>query len=153
MYTAAVLKEVSVDLLKSVVRNTTDLEQTGFVFKTTNESPLPHHMTINLGDFSPSLNDRSILWKPAELQFNQIVFDKVLGICAAPIIRAKSLDKNGNIGLEVRTCNKRPHVTCCLIPGTKPKMSNDMLEIPTPETVIIDLDQVYILDAVVQVCR
>lgn len=149
MYTAAVLSQLSADLLKWIVRGTSDLEQWGFEFKTERGDPLPHHMTINLGDFDYSLNNGfTLLNCPVQLTVEEIVYNHVLGVCAAPVIKMVGLGDD-----EIKTVNAIPHITLCIKTGSKPVISNKMLETPSPHTRRRKLDKQYILEAIVEVVK
>lgn len=144
MYTAAVLSEISANLLKWIVRASTTLEKDGFRFCTAN-GVLPHHMTINLGELDASLNSPTILDQDVTLSFQEIYFDYTLGVCAAKIIEAKLQD-----GYPIYSNNDVPHVTACMKPDSKPKFSNKLF-LTSQHTEKVKLDQVYHLDARVKI--
>jgi hypothetical protein len=144
MYTAAVLTDVSANLLKWMVRALTKLEEEGFVFQTEQGNPLPHHMTINLGAFDHALNDvMTTKGCPIKLTVEEIVYNHVIGVCAAPVVRAEGIGED-----DIKTANAVPHITLCIKPGSKPMLSNKMLESPNPHTVRIKLDAAYVLESV-----
>jgi hypothetical protein len=157
MYTAVVLSEMSADLLKWIVRATADLEVSGFHFQTAQGTPLPHHMTVNLGGFDEKLNRPEMMqdFARAELEIAEIVYDHDLGVCAAPVLRAACRVVYGEEGgwEEIKTTNAVPHVTLCIKAGCKPVYSNKMLESPGPHTVRVKLDKTYRLEGEMEVCQ
>lgn len=158
MYTAAVLTPMSAMALEWMVKAKLGLQDQGFVFKTAQGQRLPHHMTINLGKLDEKLNSREIMGKKAELMVERLVYSDTLGVCAAPVLFAKALMNEGE-GLEkgdwvdVVSNNPEPHITCCIKPQSKPKLSNQMLEFPSPLTVTVQLDEPVWLEAVIQECQ
>lgn len=148
MYTAAVLMPMSAQLLKWMTKAIFKPEKDCFVFQTEQKQALPHHMTINLGKFATNLNDPICLGSRAELRVDCLYIDYSLGVCAAKVHLAQLAS-----GKEIKTENKVPHITICLVPGVKPMTSNIMLEKlgdPDCETVAHPLDQTYVLDAIIQ---
>jgi hypothetical protein len=145
MYTAAVLSPTSAQLLKWIMRGTIALEGEGFVTETAQGHPLPHHMTINMGNLDSSLNPKAILGEPVILEIDRLVYNYTLGVCAAKVTRAAHSYKSW----KIKSANIVPHITVCIKPGSKPMFSNQMLETPSPHNVEVELDQPYELDAVV----
>jgi len=148
MYTAAVLAPMSAQLLKWITKALIRPEKDRFVFQTEQKQPLPHHMTINLGEFDQNLNDPSCLGSRVELRIDCIYINYCIGVCAAKVHLAQLPS-----GKELKVENKVPHVTICLVPGTKPMSSNTMLESlgdPASQTFSYPLDQTYFLDATIQ---
>lgn len=119
MYTAIVLDEKSVGILKNISRQL-DLE--GFVYETPQGEPLPHHMTINLGPLDKSLNNPKILGKKAKLVVDGLWFSREIRACAARVIYAHCGDD------EIQSFNEQSHVTICLLPPAKPVQSNDLFD-------------------------
>jgi hypothetical protein len=150
MYTAAILNPVSAGLLRWIVK-AHGLENKGFSFKTPQNTEVPHHMTINLGPIDVNLNDEEILEKPALLHVDQIVWSHEIGACAARVVKAEvEMRKFPAIYWEtIDTINAHKHITICLKNGVKPFLSNKLFE---SDSEIIQLDEVYKLDAVVDVC-
>jgi hypothetical protein len=122
MYTAAVLLPDSAQKLKNFVESQNKMELLGFEYKTPSGQSLPHHMTINLELFDPDLNPPELLGQEAELHVDTIWMSEEIGVCAAEV----SIAKSGTT--EVRSSNKRKHITICLKPPAKPFHSNKMLE-------------------------
>jgi hypothetical protein len=147
MYVAAVLSEESVKLLRSIIEE--NLKLTDFQFETSRGDPLPHHFTINLGSFDEGLNAREILGKPATLRFDQISYDKTLGVCAIPVSAEVIISDSKRVSLH--TSNEFPHVTCCITPKSKPMLSNEMFEKTKHFTLL--LPKHYILEAIVAECQ
>lgn len=145
MFTAAVLQPNSAALLKWIMRGTLDLESEGFQLTTKAGDPLPHHMTLNMGRFDESLNPRAMLGQSVVLHVDRLVADPQLGVCAAPVNLAEWQ------GGEVRTVNTHPHITVCLKPGSKPMLSNEMLN-RLSNVKVFPLDEVYRLEAIVEEC-
>lgn len=134
MYTAAVLDEPSVEQLRQEVLG---LHLTGgFRFRTERGSPLPHHVTINLGDFDSKLNPRDVLGKTCEVIVDAIHFDLSVGICAARVIELKTQHS-----VKIQTSNKHPHITCCLLPPNKPVLSNKLFTGEWKSTTIVELSK------------
>lgn len=151
MYTAAVLTPLSAQLLRWIMKGTEDLEKSGFLLETPQGDFIPHHMTINLGRFDETLNPKSILGNQAIVKVDKLVYNDVMGVCAANVQEAlgfQFLDSSPVVNIQC--VNEYPHVTVCLKPGSKPVESNDLLSRPSPHTIEIALDQVYELQAVVQ---
>lgn len=152
MYIAAVLTEHSAIILKSFILSLhvrhgeiVLYDFDNWQFKTAQGQPLPHHMTINMGEFDNNLNDPSILGREVLLTIDEIWSNEKLGVCAAPVIEAITDD-----GIKVFTMNSVPHVTCCIKPGSKPKFSNQMFE--NGEGVIKAPPQPLVLKAKIEVC-
>ena len=148
MFTAAVLTDNSADLLKWIMRGTLDLEEKGFVLKTMAGQDLPHHMTINLGPLDEALNPREVLGEKVLLGIDSLVYCLKLGVCASPIINQFVLNVPGCKSLQLM--NEQPHITICVRPPAKPKMSNDLFK--QQDTVTYKLDKSYYLDAKIQEC-
>lgn len=148
LYTAAVLNENSGHLLRWLTKALTTLEQDGFLFQTPQGSPLPHHMTVNLGAFDDSLNERKMLGCFVELHVDRVCFNHTIGACAAPVVKSQ-IEVNGE-WLELKSINEYPHITTCLKPGVGAKFSNQMLSIPEPHTETVYFDRTYILNGWLQ---
>lgn len=147
MYTAAVLTEVSANLLRYMVMFHVKLHEQGFHFRT-ESSELPHHMTINLGPFDDALNDIEINGCPVIISIDTIVYNKKIGVCAATV--CDSVAKWDRT--KINSANKNPHITCCVKNGCKPRFSNVMLEEQNdPKNIVFKLDKIYKLEAVVKV--
>lgn len=115
MYTAIVLDEPS---RNSIIQKFSAVLPHQFQFS----NGLPHHMTINLGNFSEALNSKEILGKQALLHCNELVYDVSMGVCALAVESALC------DGQPVNCMNRCPHITVALIPPAKPRFSNDLLE-------------------------
>lgn len=151
MYTAAVLTSISAQLLSWIAKNTFDLQ--GFVFETRQGMALPHHMTICLGTIEKSsLHDRSIIGCEVILKIDSLVYNKNLGVCAAPVCNSVILRTTGNSKHEdvvLKSTNVIPHITTCILPSSKPFFSNQMLEKPNSDNIVEKLDQGYSLMATI----
>lgn len=132
MYTAAVLRPESVELLTKIMREHRDLESEGFEYKTPSGDPLPHHMTINLGRFDSAINDPSLLGEEAVLVVNRLYYCYTTGACAAYVCDAYSTDF-----VPIESINKNKHITICLKPPAKPFHSNDIFD----KAYVIHLDE------------
>ncbi len=151
MYAAAVLTEKSIHELKKVVTEQLDVKKLGYQFSGTGYN-FPHHMTINMGELDAKLNKPEILNKNVTLSYDTVVYDLELGVCAVPIIKKTTVSEPGHITREINTINQHPHITCCTKLGSKPKFSNQMLNMPGPDTRIVKLNKTNYLDAIVQMC-
>lgn len=147
MYCAAVLTEEAQNQLREAERTQIGLESLGFIYQIA--YPLPHHMTINLGEFDSNLNSLEILDQCAELRINQLVINHTFGICAAPVISAQA-KVSGQKWIDIHSMNDHPHITCCLKPGVKPMVSNQLLETKHGDTEFWSIPEM-VLDAKVQI--
>lgn len=150
MYTAAVLTPISAELLKWIMRGTVALEDEGFVTETGQGNPLPHHMTINMGSFDKSLNRPEIVGEPALLKVDRLVYNHTLGVCAAKVVEAMAYSTDPDVEpdpMPIRSANIVPHITVCIKPSSKPMLSNQMLERPSPHNIEVVLDRIYELEA------
>jgi hypothetical protein len=140
MYTAAVLTEDSVKTLEDEAKQVFDL--TGFEFSTPAGSKLPHHMTINLGQFDENLNNPDILGKNCILSIQELLICDKIGVCAAKVLTAKF----GTI--DICSTNIHKHITICLKPPNKPVRSNELF---TTEGVRkVELDHLIHLNAIIE---
>lgn len=121
MYIAVVLNEKSVAELKNFAKGIIDSNKFNYV--TPSNSPLPHHMTINLNSFDDSVNDRKILNQNAKLKIDYILVSEEIGACAAHVCESTTDD-----GTTINTINTNKHITICLTKGTKPFLSNKLFE-------------------------
>jgi hypothetical protein len=151
MYTAIVLENISADLLRWIVRGTLKLEENGWKFETAQGNPLPHHMTLNMGDFNSGINHVGMLNCAAEMWFEELVFDTDLGVCAVPIPLALMIE-GPQLAETVKSSNEFPHITICIKPGSKPVQSNKMLE-NIDRAKRCKLDRRYKVKGVVQICK
>lgn len=119
------------------------MEAHGYVFQTVQGESLPHHMTINLGNFDERLNNKEILGATATLWVSHFLYnDKA---CAAVVDRAEVN------GVPINTINDRTsgkHITMCLLPPARPVDSNTLF---AGGSSIIEIEETS-LDAVVQEC-
>lgn len=123
MYTAAVLDMNSRLTLRQALSSSRNMEEFGFVFKTSAGESLPHHMTINLGNFNQNLNNPQILGKAALLTVSHFLYNDK--ICCAVVSHAE-VD-----GVSINTINDQTsgkHITMCLVPPTKPMESNALFK-------------------------
>lgn len=123
MYTASVLTLKSASYLKWVLRGSIGLPD-GYEFMTPNGDPLPHHMTVNMGEIDTKLNPVAFMDHFVILTVDQIVHSPKVGAVAARVSAAKMRDT----GEEIKSTNKHPHITICLAPGVKPFASNKVFE-------------------------
>lgn len=122
MYTAVVLSENSCEHLTSLVNHHIDVQGIGFLFQTESGMKLPHHMTLNMGDFDSELNDPEYLKQVIAMNVYSLAYDECLGVCAASVVQAFTI-QSGHI---IKSKNPHKHITCCLKPGIKPVVSNDL---------------------------
>ena len=153
MYTAAVLTPMSSDLLKWMVRGSLNLEQFGYNFYTKN-GELPHYMTINMGEIDTELNDINLIdIVSVDLWIKEFVYNDTLGVAAAPVYSATiSNGPINKLGKEIKTINKVPHITLCVKEGSKPYLSNTLLEIQRLETKTYVFDRSYKLESWIKEC-
>ena len=154
MYTAAVLDPLGAGLLRWIAK-AEELEGWGFRFKTPLNDEIPHHMTINLGAIDVDLNEEGILEQRARLHVDKVYASVELGACAARVIKAEVEMKEYPViyWQHLYSINEHPHITICLKEGVKPFASNKLFETnPDFDLDVIDLDEVYVLPAVVDVC-
>jgi len=118
-YTAAVLIDGQDSLLRNSLLSLKDFVTEGFVFHTPNYS-LPHHLTINMGNFDASLNCISLFESIVDIVVDGFWYCLELGISAARVINCTSKEK------FVKTINQNPHITMCLRSGVKPFLSNKL---------------------------
>ena len=159
IYTAAVLTPQSANLLRWAMRAATkgfELEN-DFGFKTPQNEPIPHHMTINLGKLNTELNPDWILGMSAKLKVDQLRWSEEIGACAFRVVEAISVVDDYVIkSFNDEKSNK--HITTCLKPGVKAHKSNDLFGVKA----ITDFgssiqysnlfEEIIELDAVVQEC-
>lgn len=138
MYTAAVLRPDSVSELLREFREIADLENQGFVCLTPQGESIPHHMTINLGNFDTTVNNPELLGKPAVLYVDSIWYCKEIGACAAHV---KSSYSDGK---SINSINEHKHITICLKPPAKAFHSNKIFEkgqcLKLPEDLVLMAD-------------
>lgn len=155
MFTAAILYPTSAALLKWMMRGTFNLEPQGFVLETEQGMPLPHHMTINLGRMDRTLNPGLKLGCDALIRVRRLCHNPRIGVCAAEVVSAvEPLDRTvaslGGAFRPIKCMNSHPHITLCLLPGTKPKEANRIfLE---TDSIYTSLDETYELEATVEEC-
>jgi hypothetical protein len=99
----------------------------GFICRTPDNKPLPHHLTLNLGSVE-CLNDPDVLGKIAELTVDAFCWDDDLGVCAARVTKAvvKGLEFLFDSDIPLKCVNAQPHITMCLMPNVKPSASNSL---------------------------
>lgn len=149
MYTAVVLCQESVNLLRKLICDHIDVDFHGYLFQTQEGKSLPHHMTLNLGPIDLNINNADSLGKNVELWFDKLAMDHNLGVCAMPINRAIIVGLNE----KVNSVNSQPHITCCLKKGTKPKTANQLF---VPENFcveMIEFGESIVVSGVVMVCE
>ena len=152
MYVAAALTPLSAELLKWMIRATIKLEDKGYKFKTSQGSPLPHHMTINLGEFDSDLNNIEILGLKAELFIEELVYNDTIGIAAAPVRLARIIEEKP-YGMIVNSKNICPHITLCSKEGVLSRLSNNMLELPHNSNQRFRLEERLRLEARISYCK
>ncbi len=112
-YTGVVLTESSRDKLLEHIKNHLEpLLRQGFSLQTKNGSPLAHHVTINLGNFDPSLNNINTLGQTVPILVNSWAFD----------------EKVAAVGVEIplKSNNVKPHITIAISKEGKPVYSNNL---------------------------
>jgi|LSQX01.1.fsa_nt_gb hypothetical protein len=130
MYTAAILDESSVKTLRALSEKAFDL--TGFQFLTAQGQTLPHHMTVNLGPLDPGLNPGIELDETTGLVVSRLGRNDRIGVCAAQIETSLCGSK------RLRSANRFPHVTLCIMPWAKPKDANKIFS--EDDTIWVDLE-------------
>ncbi len=120
MYIAAVLTSQACHQLKQILTQYVDLK--GYVFQTAAGMPLPHHMTINMNGFDNTLNNPELLGQQCNIKIDGIAYNHQLGICAARVISATSLNN-----IEINSINSIKHITLAMKPTSKPFFSNKLL--------------------------
>ena len=153
MYTAAVLTDISSQLLRWLMTARIDLEQHDFVLQTPQGQSLPHHMTISLGKVEDGLHDHPIIGAEVDLHVTRIAYSLSLGVCAAPVYKAVYWHDVEERGVKltpfpIHSMNMVPHITICIKPEVQPKDSNTMFEGKNFQ--YINLDQDYCLKAIVE---
>lgn len=153
MFTAAILDPLGAGLLRWIAK-AEELEGWGFLFKTPLNDEIPHHMTINLGAIDVDLNKEGILEQRARLHVDKVYVGLELGVCAARVIKAEVEMKEfpAVYWQKLHSINEHPHITICLKAGVSPVTSNKLFDQGRSNLDIIDLDEVYVLPAVVDVC-
>jgi len=150
MYTAIVLDKQSCQLLtwatKALVPNWTN-----FKFETQHQDPLPHHMTINLGEIDESLNPRTILCQPAE------ILGKSLYVGTDVLVFRVSKPRwyDGLVWHKLKTMNDKgsaPHITCALTAGNKPMISNFLFNGTQEPLEKIRLEDPLFLSGIIRQC-
>lgn len=131
MYTAAVLEDGQRNLLQIALTEVApDIEDKGYLFETSRGDLLPHHMTINMGDFDQALNCISMGGMPVEVTIDGFWYDHKLGVVAARVADALCTivgdERQCDYHEQVKTINEHRHITMCLKPGVKPFTSNKL---------------------------
>lgn len=148
MFAAVVLTHDSQKMLKEIAQTCLGNDANLFVFITANGMHLPHHMTLNMGDFNTSINDQSILGQTVVMRFRHFAHNLKLGVAAVAIEEAKVKSS----GSEVKSTNAKMHITCCIMPGSKPFKSNDLF-LDLNETKNTFLQESVVLEGVVSICK
>jgi len=155
MYTAAVLDGNSQLILKEILAEFRDFESAGYVFSS-KTGDLPHHMTINLGQFDSKLNPPEFRGCQAILRVSRFLHDD--DVCCAEVDTAVAIDidSDGMIDgvCDIYTINderSRPHITMCLRPPARPVQSN-LLFAQESTPAIIELEEPVVLVASIKVC-
>jgi len=155
VYTAAVLDKNSQLVLKEVLAENLDFESNGYVFRS-KTGDLPHHMTINLGQFDSKLNPPEFRGCQSILRVSRFLYDD--DVCCAEVDTAVAIDINSE-GLIDSVCDiytinderSRPHITMCLRPPARPVQSN-LLFAQESNPAIIELEEPIVLVASIRVC-
>lgn len=131
MYTAAVLEDGQRHLLQIALTEVApEIEDKGYLFETSKGDPIPHHMTINMGDFDQGLNCISMLGMPVEITIDGFWYDHALGVAAARVTDTLCTivgdDWQDDYHERIKTINEQPHITMCLKTGVKPFLSNKL---------------------------
>lgn len=117
MYIAAVLEIGCQAKLRDAFLSKISLENYEFISAS---GPLPHHMTINMGEFDETLNPISILEEQVEMMVQGFYFDHLLNVCAAKVTSAKLVSSAEKVNIK----NAQPHITLAIRPPGKPFNSN-----------------------------
>lgn len=127
MYTAAVLLHDEADKLRQIAEDILSLKSLGYDYVTKNGQYLPHHMTVNLGEFDENLNLIETMGKVVDLFVGGFAYDHEMGICAAKVEKAFCHFTHS----EVVSANKQRHITMAIKKNAKPYLSN-MLDWKSP---------------------
>lgn len=154
MYTAIVLDKQSCQLLTWAVKALLpDWETLNLKFKTQHDDPLPHHMTINLGELDESLNARVMLGKQAEILGKTLYIGTDVAVFR--VSKPKWFDGKSS-WFKIKTMHdgsSKPHVTCALTPGNKPMISNLLFNGTQEPLDKIILEDPLFLSGIVKECR
>jgi len=123
MYTAVVLDEKSRKNLLNVFADEIRALQ-GFQIKTAQGDSLVHHVTVNMGDFDESLNDKSLLGQ--EVVMNVVSFAKDERVAAFGVEFLRRNNKSVFGTPSINTINNIPHITAAIKEGGKPFYSNKL---------------------------
>lgn len=125
MYTAVVLSSESIKLiLETFCDEFRSLHD--FQLQTDNGDPLIHHVTVNMGNFDPILNDKSLLGEEIIMEIVSFAHDKKV---AAFGVKAELSGSGSKFGTpSIYSTNTIPHVTVAINPkeGGKPFLSNKL---------------------------
>ena len=130
IYTAVILEKTSCQLLTWAMRATANLEGKGFGLKA-HDYHLPHHMTINLGEFDIALNHEKVLYCDfAELEIDSLFWSESVGAAAYRVCPKSAWTEDPKfVRHPIKTINddkSHAHITVALRDGVKPVRSNDL---------------------------
>ena len=132
-YTAVVLEKTSIQLLTYAMKAVTNLVQKGFILKA-HDYRLPHHMTINMGEFDLTLNHEGVLASDyAELQIDEIFWSESVGVAAFRVASKISYSDMPSKIVTLNDKDSRAHITAAIKHGVKPFRSNDLFADEPPE--------------------
>lgn len=99
-----------------------NIDVSDFRMKTASGSQLVDHVTLQLGDFNPKLNDPSLIGKSINLTINS------LGLSDKAIAFGVEHNQSQFGTPAVKTINAQPHITIAINPlaGGQPKHSNNI---------------------------
>lgn len=116
MYACILLNQDDAEFLKTEFQNVIGTKFFNYRMETPHYK-LPHHMTINMGEFDESLNPIYHVGKPVDMYIDGFAYDNDLGVAAARVFMT---DPN------IVTINKQPHITMALQKQGKPFFSNQL---------------------------
>lgn len=140
MYTALTLDEQSRSILQSAFPCVGSFQS-----ETQSGTPLPHHMTINMGMFDESLNPKHQIGNIYLIEVDGLLYDQ--RIAAARVVKAVDVIH----GEPITTRNRFPHITMGLAIGqnVRPVESNVLCQkahdvaIPLGETRLVDYNLIH----------
>lgn len=130
MYTGLIIDAQSKQLLtwafKALIP---DWENRGYLFRTQHNHPLPHHMTINMGKFDNTLNNKSILGSEGECLATELVIGTDAVAFKVEAALAYCPDEDDLV--EIVTMNDKKshaHITAAIVAGAKPFQANYLFD-------------------------
>lgn len=160
MYTAVMIDKPSRQLLTWCMMNFIDLKEREFQLETPQKYKLPHHMTINMGEFDEILNNPEMGGKEAELEVDAFLYSHQHGVAAFRVSKAICIVDKFN-EQPIKTINdgkSSKHITAAIFKGVKPFKANDLFKISKEKEesgsiVTIDLshDPLFITGTIIEI--